>query len=511
MGHPVPGFPLGPSANYNRKAMRIGYLECFAGISGDMLLGALVDAGVEFGLLADTAAALNVGARLQMRKVDRGGLAAVKVDVVVQGTERQGTREQGNKGTREQGPGTRDEGLEEAQAHHGHAHEHSASREPHAHEHSHSHERGHHADEHSHQHGHSHEPHAHEHTHSHTHEGAHHHEHAPHRSLSTILGIIQAAPLKDTVKRRASRAFQLLGEAEAAIHSMPIEQVYFHEVGAVDTIVDIVCAAAGCEALDVDRWMASPLNVGSGTVKCAHGTLPVPAPATLALLGDAPVYAAGPAMERVTPTGAAVLRMLDVQYGSLPAMRVERRGYGAGGRDTPGEPNLLRLLVGEATDATADEFGATEPIAVIETVIDDCNPQLLAYVSELLLEAGAWDVYRAAVQMKKGRTGVQMTVLSSPERMPALRELLLRETTTIGLRWRMEDKVALEREFAEVETKWGKVRIKVARWPSGEIANASPEFEICRNLAREHGVPLKQVMQAAMHAWTEARDTKRGR
>jgi pyridinium-3,5-bisthiocarboxylic acid mononucleotide nickel chelatase len=211
------------------------------------------------------------------------------------------------------------------------------------------------------------------------------------------------------------------------------------------------------------------------------------------------VYAAGPAMERVTPTGAALLRMLDASYGTLPAMRVEARGYGAGGRDTPGEPNLLRLLVGEATDATAE----AEPIAVIETVIDDSTPQLLAYVSELLLEAGAWDVYRVPVQMKKGRTGVQVTVLSSPERAPALRELLLRETTTIGLHWRIEHKMALSREFAEVETEWGKVRIKIARWPSGEVANASAEYEDCRKLAREHNVPLKQVMQAAMRSYAE--------
>ena len=333
----------------------------------------------------------------------------------------------------------------------------------------------------------------------------HSHEHAPNRSLSAILAIIDGAPLADRVKRRASRAFQLLGEAEAAIHSIPIEKVHFHEVGAVDTIVDIVCAAAGCEALDVDRWMASPLNVGSGTVKCQHGTLPVPAPATLSLVGDAPVYAAGPPMERVTPTGAALLRMLDVTYGPLPAMRVAARGYGAGGRDTPGEPNLLRLLVGEAEDTTA----GAEAIAVIETVIDDSTPQLLAYVSELLLEAGAWDVYRAAVQMKKGRTGVQMTVLSSPDKLPALRDLLLRETTTIGLRWRLENKMALDREFAEVETEWGKVRMKVARWPSGEVANAQPEYEMCRNLARLNKVPLKQVMQAAMRVWAERERTKK--
>jgi len=460
--------------------MKIGYLECFSGISGDMLLGALVDAGVPFDLLAETAAALNVGARLEMRKVIRGGLAAVKVDVL---TEEQGPRDQGTKGT-----GAEYEHGREHE-HDGHAHE---GHEHHSHDHAHDSHEGHThgADEH--------DPHAAHDTHA-ADSAQHSHEHAPHRSLSIILKIIQAAPIKDSVKQRSARAFQLLGEAEAAIHSIPIEKVHFHEVGAVDTIVDIVCAAAGSEALGVDRWMASPLNVGSGTVKCAHGTLPVPAPATLALLGDAPVYAAGTPMERVTPTGAAVLRMLDVGYGVLPAMSVKARGYGAGGRDTPGEPNLLRLLVGEAEEGAE----STEPIAVIETVIDDATPQLLAYVSELLMEAGAWDVYRAPVQMKKGRAGVQMTVLASPEAMPALRDLLLRETTTIGLRWRMENKLALAREFVDVNTEWGKVRIKVARWPTGEVANASPEYEVCRNIARQQGVPLKRVMQEAMRAYAE--------
>jgi uncharacterized protein (TIGR00299 family) protein len=446
--------------------MRIGYLECFSGISGDMLLGALVDAGVPFELLAETAAALNVGARLEMRKVSRGGLAAIKVDVL---TEEQGPSHPIKQESLDGGPG-RDQGTKGTEDPHDHAHEHDG-----------------HADE-----AQEHHTHAAEHAHQS-------HDHAPHRSLSTILKIIQAAPIKDSAKQRSARAFQLLGEAEAAIHSIPIEKVHFHEVGAVDTIVDIVCAAAGCDALGVDRWMASPLNVGSGTVKCAHGTLPVPAPATLALLGDAPVYSAGAPMERVTPTGAAVLRMLDVTYRTLPAMSVKARGYGAGGRDTPGEPNLLRLLVGEA-EAKAD---STEPIAVIETVIDDATPQLLAYVSELLMEAGAWDVYRAPVQMKKGRTGVQITVLASPEAMPALRDLLLRETTTIGLRWRMENKVALAREFVDVDTEWGKARIKVARWPTGEVANASPEYEVCRTIARQQGVPLKRVMQEAMRAYAE--------
>jgi len=444
--------------------MRIGYLECFSGISGDMLLGALVDAGVSFDMLAATAAALNVGAHLESRKLMRGGITATKVDVIT----------------------------------HEHTHDHSHE---HAHEHTHAHDQHEH---HAHSHEHSHEHHSDEEHHTHEHGHTHEHSHAPHRSLSTILGIIHAARLSEPVKARASRAFQLLGEAEAAIHSIPIETVHFHEVGAVDTIIDIVCAAAGCEALGVDRWLASPLNVGSGTVKCQHGTLPVPAPATLSLLGDAPVYAAGPPMERVTPTGAALLRMLDVQYEMLPAMRVHARGYGAGGRDTPGEPNLLRLLVGEESQASAtvdDEAKAIEPIAVMETVIDDSNPQLLAWVSELLLAAGAWDVYRVAVQMKKGRTGVQITVLSSPDRLPALREILFRETTTIGLRWRIENKLSLKRELVTVATAWGDVRIKIARWPSSKTANASPEYEDCRKLAVEHSVPLKNVMQAAMQAY----------
>ena len=438
--------------------MRIGYLECFSGISGDMLLGALVDAGVPFTLLEETAAALNVGARLEKRKVSRGGLAATKVDVIAP----------------EQAGNSRDGDAEHS--HGAHTHE--------AHSHS----------EDAHEHG--------SHEHSHPHEHPHEHTHAEHRPLSAILEIIRSAPLGAAVKDRSMRAFQLLGEAEAAIHSIPIEKVHFHEVGAVDTIVDIVCSAAGAESLGIDRWLSSPLNVGSGTVVCQHGTLPVPAPATLALLGDAPIYAAGPPMERITPTGAVVLRMLDVHYEALPPMRVKASGYGAGGRETPGEPNLLRLLVGEATEeAVEQDSSAVEPIAVIETVIDDSTPQVLAYVSERLLDAGAWDVYRTAVQMKKGRTGVQLTVLCRPKLLPRLRDLLFRETTTIGLHWRLENKAALAREFVKVQTQWGEVGIKIARFPSGAVANASPEYEDCRLLATLHSVPLKQVMQQAMRAY----------
>ncbi|MDR3793191.1 MAG: nickel pincer cofactor biosynthesis protein LarC [Terracidiphilus sp.] len=438
--------------------MRIAYLECFAGISGDMLLGALVDAGVPFERLEEAVSALDVGARLARRKVLRGGLTGTKVDVLV--------------------------GDEPADG--GHTHEHSHE-DGHAHSHEHVHEHDHAEQDHA---EHGHDVNAHKHVHT----------HAPHRHLSSILKIIRAAELTDTVKERACRAFQLLGEAEASIHGIDVEKVHFHEVGAVDTIVDIVCTAVGAELLGVNKWISSPLNVGSGTVKCQHGTLPVPAPATLALLADAPVYASGSPMERVTPTGASVLRMLDVRYEAMPAMRVKACGYGAGGRDTPNEPNLLRLMVGETAEKLATDEG--EPIAVITTVIDDSNPQVLAYVSEVLLEAGAWDVYRVAVQMKKGRTGVEMTVLCRPDLLQALQDILFRETTTIGLHWRLENKRSLQREFATVATPWGTVKIKIARWNEGAVVNASPEYEDCKALAAKHGVPLKEVMRAAIETWT---------
>ncbi|MGB6691568.1 MAG: nickel pincer cofactor biosynthesis protein LarC [Terracidiphilus sp.] len=445
--------------------MRTAYLECFSGISGDMMLGALVDAGVPFERLEQTAVALNVGARLAMHKVTRGGIAATKIDVIT--------------------PDTPAHESHSHQDHSAHAHgEHSYLQHRH--------------DEHSHPH---HEGHSHHQPEEHS--GASAHTHAPHRSLSAILNIIRAAPLADPVKDRAIRAFQLLGAAEAGIHSIPVEEVHFHEVGAVDTIVDIVCAAAGAAELNIGRWLASPLNVGSGTVVCQHGTLPVPAPATLALLGDAPIYAAGAPMERVTPTGAALLRMLDVRYAPLPSMRIAAAGYGAGGRETPGQPNLLRLLVGEEQ---ATEESAGESIAVLETVIDDSTPQLLAYASELLLAAGAWDVYRTGVQMKKGRTGVQLTVLCHPDKIAIMRDLLFHETSTIGLRWRLERKVALKREFVAVKTQWGQVRIKVARWFSGAVTNASPEYEDCRAIAAEHSIPLKQVMQEAMRIYLDSAD-----
>jgi pyridinium-3,5-bisthiocarboxylic acid mononucleotide nickel chelatase len=295
------------------------------------------------------------------------------------------------------------------------------------------------------------------------------------------------------VKARATRAFQLLGEAEAAIHSIPIEKVHFHEVGAVDTIVDIVCAAAGAKLLGVDRWLSSPLNVGSGTVVCQHGTLPFPRPPRWPCSPMRPSTPPGRPWSALRPPARPYCECWMCATQPLPAMRIKASGYGAGGRDTPGEPNLLRLLVGEESEQPEE----TESIAVIETVIDDSSPQLLAYVSELLLAAGAWDVYRVAVQMKKGRTGVQVTVLCRPDLVPILRDLLFRETTTIGLHWRSKTKSSLAREFHKVKPPGAK-SIKIARWPNGEVANASPEYEDCRRLAAS--TRPAQTSHAGSHA-----------
>jgi pyridinium-3,5-bisthiocarboxylic acid mononucleotide nickel chelatase len=449
--------------------LKIAYLDCFSGISGDMFLAALVDAGVPFSVLQDAVAGLGLEARLELRRVDRSGIDSAKVDVVTL------------------------QGEIAETAHAGHSHEHSHSHG----EHSHSHDDGH-------SHGHSHD-HSHDHDHGHGHDKPQVHG----RSLSVIQEIIRNSHLPVEVQATALRAFLLLGHAEAKIHNVPVESIHFHEVGAVDAIADIVAVSAGCHWLStergVERWICSPLNVGGGHVHCAHGTFPVPAPATLELLRDLPVYSSGPKKELVTPTGAALLRALDVTSSEFPAMKVLATGYGAGSRDLQGRPNVLRLVIGEASgSATFQQQGHSkiqERVGIIETTIDDATPELLSYVADRLLAAGASDVYRTPVQMKKGRTGMQLTILCSPAKAEALQRMVFAETTTLGLRYREEQKIILSRSFASVDTEWGAVRIKIGMLGDGEVVNYAPEFEDCRRIAEEHGVPLKQVMQAAMAAY----------
>jgi pyridinium-3,5-bisthiocarboxylic acid mononucleotide nickel chelatase len=427
--------------------MRIAFLDCFAGISGDMFLGALIDAGVPLKILQDTVSSLKIGASLSVQKADRSGISCTRVAVL-----------------EEDRPAEQNVRMDA--------------------DHIHSEERAHHSHEHHHHHHHV------EHHHHHDEHG--HHKHG--RSLSSIRSLIQSAKLTDAVKQTAIRAFELLGASEAKIHNVDIEQIHFHEVGAVDAIVDIVTASAGIHALGVDAWYASPLNVGGGTVECAHGRFPVPAPATADLLRGMPTYSAHIEQELVTPTGAALLRVISPTFRAQPPMQVDRIGYGAGSRNPKGFPNALRLMVGD----TAGEKEDT--IVILETALDDLSPQIVAYVTEQAFAEGALDVMSMSVQMKKGRLGTLVTLLCSEDKSETLQKLLLRETSTLGVRIRREQRSCLERSHVTVSTPYGDIRIKIGT-RAGEILNASPEFEDCKALAKAKNVPLKTVHQAAIAAY----------
>jgi uncharacterized protein (TIGR00299 family) protein len=442
--------------------MRIAYLDCFAGISGDMFLGALIDAGVPVQVLQDATAALNLNARLTVKTVDRSGISCTKVhvlegDVLAERQEQQESRDYSQH-------------LQTQHQHKGGHHHHD--QEPHTHEQ---------------------EDHGATHVHG--------------RSLSVIRKLIQEAPLDGVVKRTAIRAFELLGNSEAKIHNVPIEEIHFHEVGAVDAIVDIVASSAGIHHLQVGAWYCSPLNVGGGMVVCAHGTFPVPAPATADLLRGLPTYSAHVQKELVTPTGAALLRALDPIAGQQPAMRVEQIGYGAGTRNPKDFPNVLRLSVGEAADKSASADSSSETVTVLETALDDLSPQILAHVAERALATGALDVMLTPVIMKKGRPGTLLTVICEESESVALQELILSETSTLGIRVRRDQRVILDRVYRTVSTAYGDIRIKVGS-RAGQELNAAAEFEDCRTAASQHSVPLKQVQQAAIAAYRHiAKDT----
>jgi hypothetical protein len=332
--------------------------------------------------------------------------------------------------------------------------------------------------------------------------------------LTEIRRIIEKSAIGNTAKATAIRIFGALGQAEAEIHNTSVDQIHFHEVGAVDAMADIVCAAVGAESLAVEEWVCSPLNVGGGTVKCAHGTLPVPAPATLKLLRDAPVYSSGPQVELVTPTGAAIVKTLSARFASFPAMKIEKTGYGAGTREFPEHPNLLRLMIGEAlpADVAAASPSASpstshdtshEKITVLEANLDDLSPQVLAYAMERLLAEGALDVFSVPVQMKKSRPGALLTVLAKTEDANRLTKTIFAETTTLGVRRREEQRQTLSRRWETVDTTWGPVRIKIANL-NRSVSNYAPEYEDCRMLAETNHVPLKKVLQEAMQAYTSA-------
>jgi uncharacterized protein (TIGR00299 family) protein len=451
--------------------MRIAYLDCFAGISGDMFLGALVDAGVDPAILHQATAALNLNATLKIEKVDRSGISSTKVHVYEGANLAEETR--GDDPSNHQQTHTHQHHPKIQHLHKtGHAHDHSQS-EPHTHN----------------------QEHAQDHTHG--------------RSLTIIRDLINAATLSPAVRQTAIQAFELLGASEAKIHNVPIEKIHFHEVGAVDAIVDIVAASAGIHAIENQarietgspvKWFCSPLNVGGGMVDCAHGRFPVPAPATADLLRGLPTYSAHIEKELVTPTGAALIRTLAPTFGPQPAMRVHQIGYGAGTRNPKDFPNVLRLSIGESDQTTGTAPIDPDTVAVLETALDDLSPQLLAHVAERALATGALDVMLTPVIMKKGRPGTLLTILCNPSEIPALQQLVLSETSTLGVRIRFDRRACLDRRHASVETPYGPIRIKIGALDQQEY-NAAPEFEDCRAAAAQHNVPLKIVQQAAIAAY----------
>jgi uncharacterized protein (TIGR00299 family) protein len=388
--------------------MNLAYFDCFSGISGDMTLGALIDAGCDVDRLRAGLQALAVpGWELTAEKVWKNGMAATYAKVKIEDQKK-------------------------------------------------------------------------------------------HRSLNDILEILHKSELAPEARDRASAIFQKLGEAEARVHDVPLEKIHFHEVGAVDAIVDIVGACLGFHALGIGKFACSPLNVGGGTAKMAHGVLPVPAPATANLLQGKPTYSNGVQRELVTPTGAAIVAALCDSFGPQPAMTVSAIGYGAGTADLEGQPNVLRIMIGESAEKVI--AGYDEEVSVIEANLDDMNPQIYGYFLERALAAGAVDVFTTPVQMKKNRPGTLLTVLCKPQDANALTSLIFAETTTFGVRTTIAQRRILPREHVSVNTSFGDVRIKLSR-VNGRILHVSPEFEDCRKLAVEKNVPLQQVINEALRRY----------
>jgi uncharacterized protein (TIGR00299 family) protein len=386
--------------------MRICYFDAFSGISGDMTVGALVDAGADWVALEDSLRSLSLEASFRLEKTKRKGMAASKFFV----------------------------DAPEAKAH---------------------------------------------------------------RHLSHIEKIIGTGDLSDKTRQNALAVFRRLAEVEAKSHDVPIEKVHFHEVGAVDSICDIVGACVGLDLLGIGEVRSAPVNVGSGTVQTAHGVLPVPAPATAELLKDRPVYSAGPQMELTTPTGAAILTTLATEFGTLPAIRVVAQGFGAGDKDFSTQANVLRVLIGETTSATE-----STTVSVLEANIDDSTPQVLGYTMERLLDAGALDVTLTPILMKKNRPATLLSVIATPEHTEELIGILFAETTTLGMRISQAERRVLPREIIEVETSYGRVRIKHT-----ETGSYSPEYEDCRRIAWSKGVPFRSVLAEANQAFRNLRDS----
>jgi len=324
-----------------------------------------------------------------------------------------------------------------------------------------------------------------------------HHHH--HRHLSDIRTILENSDLDNSIKKKSIGIFTRLAEAEAKVHQTTVDHIHFHEVGAMDAIIDVVGAVAGIAALGIEKIVCSALHVGAGTVECAHGTLPVPAPATVELVQGKPVYSTGVEGELLTPTGAAILTTLAAEFGPMPAMTLETTGYGAGNADIS-IPNLLRIAIGEATEEIKGL--ESERVAVMETSIDDMNPQIYDYLIEKMLHMGVMDVFLVPLHMKKTRPGMLLTVLCKIKMMDQITDFLLAETTTIGVRWRIDHRMKARREIRTEKTTHGDIGFKIAKIGDRTV-NVSPEYEDCKRVAMKKNVPLKNVMDAARSAATK--------
>jgi len=429
------------------------YLDCFSGAAGDMLLGALIDAGVPLDDVRRALGSLAISPDVVWtERVTRAGMTATKFCV-------------------------RGEGASHEHAHvHAHAHAHAEGQR---HNHSHAHEHSEADDD------------------RHLHDRVHDH---PHRTLTEISQLIDGSALSAAGKARAKQLFTTLGEAEAAVHDVSLDRVHLHEVGALDSIIDIVGSVFAFEQLGVKRIVASPLNVGSGSIRSAHGLYPVPAPATARLLKGVPIYSGPQQAEMVTPTGALLVTAYAQDYGTMPPMRIQQIGYGAGSRDFVETPNVLRALVGESDGAAVHQ-----QVVVLEAEIDDMNPQIFGVLMDRLLAQGALDVFYTPIQMKKGRPGTLLSVIAAPGLREALAGTIFRETTTIGVRYREMQRECLDRETMPVATPLGTVRFKIAKH-NGDVLNASPEFDDCVRLATEHNVPIKHVQAVATQAYLDAKN-----
>jgi uncharacterized protein (TIGR00299 family) protein len=390
---------------------KVLYIEPFSGISGDMMIGALLDLGFSFEELREKLESLSLkGYRISSQKCMRSGIHATKFDVET-----------------------------------GHEHH--------------------------------------------------------HRGIDDIREMIDKSGLSQWVKEKSIEAFRKLAVAEGNIHGVPLEKVHFHEVGAVDSIIDIVGTMIAVEAFLPVEIVASSVNVGHGTLKCQHGIYPVPGPAAQELLRDIPTFTNDVAGELTTPTGAALLTTLAGSFGVRPSMKIESTGYGAGFRQTEGNANVLRISLGEKTEDAAHSPVSPElQVAVIEATIDDMSPQVYGYFLEKAMAAGALDVYSTPIQMKKNRPGLKMTCICAVGEVDRFAELIFRETTTIGIRYTIAERKTLERKFLTVETPYGTVTMKISLI-DGRVMNYVPEFEDCRRLASEKGIALKEVQSAAIHAY----------